>query len=205
MAPRPATQMGIVASMLRIGEADEAALRSIYIRRGIIKCLVGLFSATGTISLLADAGAPDDPTAVASCLDHIQFAGGTPAAIPLQVASTVLCLAAGFALIFTGQQIPSGGGGGTASFASCLLMLRLLALGGAQGVIAAACGLDYLSGQLGFSYAVQDLIALLYAFMGVKGRARLQELQRQGGAVATTALLDTPPVMVVHGYPVGSE
>jgi hypothetical protein len=168
-------RMGLIFSMLRVGDADENMLRSLFLRRGVIKILVGVLSAVTTVSLMGMKSSGDDPNCPGS------------AALPLQICSTVLCLLSGLALLVCGIQMPAGGFAlELATGASVLLVARLFVLCADQAALLLSCGAQFFvssgtgvaSGGLLIPYILQDVVALLYVYFAVRGRQRLGQLQQ---------------------------
>ena len=171
----PPDRMGLIFSMLRVGDADENMLRSLFLRRGVIKILVGVLSAVTTVSLMGMKSSGDDPNCPGS------------AALPLQICSTVLCLLSGLALLVCGIQMPAGGFAlELATGASVLLVARLFVLCADQAALPLSCGAQFFvssgagvaSGGLLIPYILQDVVALLYVYFAVRGRQRLGQLQQ---------------------------
>lgn len=171
----PPDRMGLIFSMLRVGDADENMLRSLFLRRGVIKILVGVLSAVTTVSLMGMKSSGDDPNCPGS------------AALPLQICSTVLCLLSGLALLVCGIQMPAGGFAlELATGASVLLVARLFVLCADQAALLLSCGAQFFvssgtgvaSGGLLIPYILQDVVALLYVYFAVRGRQRLGQLQQ---------------------------
>jgi len=171
--------MGLVASLLRVGDADEQTLVQLYRRRGIFKLIVGVFSVFSTLmvfQLRPEEHPGGAPGSTGGDLEG-DTCPGTPA-LALQASSSGLCFLGGVLLLATGCSGSARPQLLAATAAACTLTLRVFVLAAAQAAFYMACA-DQLDSQQNIllGYLLQDLIALLYVYFSVKGRSRLRLLQ----------------------------
>ena len=170
-------RMGLVASLLRVGDADEQTLVQLYRRRGIFKLIVGVLSVFSTLAVFQLRPEEHPGGSPGSTGGDLQgdTCPGTPA-LALQASSSALCFLGGVLLLATGCSGSARPQLLAATAAACTLTLRVFVLAAAQAAFYMACA-DQLEQSILLGYLLQDLIALLYVYFSVKGRSRLRLLQ----------------------------
>lgn len=154
--------------MLKVGKADAATLKGLYRRRGVMKFVMSLISATTAYAMVHFNPEKElDPLAVV--------------AVGLQGADALACFLGGLGLYASSCDQPDGGGD-AAFAAACLLTSRIVFLGGSM-----ACSWTTTTFFVCTAYLLQAMLVLSYIAFGWSAHARLAVLQ-EDAALESTAM-----------------